>query len=63
MGAYLIVCRGKTAEEAWAFFENVSPQFIPFRDAICGECTYECTVCYKFFYLDFGLFKRIRIWH
>jgi hypothetical protein len=54
MGAYLIVCRGKTAEEAWAFFENVSPQFFPFRDAICGECTYECTVCYKYFYLDFG---------
>jgi hypothetical protein len=44
MGAYLVVCRGKTAEEAWVFFENVNPPFKPFRDAICGECSYECTV-------------------
>jgi cell division cycle 14 len=44
MGAYLIICRGKTAEEAWTFFENVTPKFKPYRDAIYGECSYECTV-------------------
>jgi len=44
MGAYLVICKKKSAEEAWANFENVQPPFKPFRDAICGECTYECTV-------------------
>ena len=44
MGAYLIICKQKPAEEAWSFFENVYPPFMPFRDAICGECTYACTV-------------------
>ncbi len=44
MGAYLIVCRQKTAEEAWAVFDKVRPPFVPFRDAICGDCLYECTV-------------------
>jgi hypothetical protein len=44
MGAYLLICKRKTAEEAWSFFEKVEPSFRPFRDAICGECNYECTV-------------------
>ncbi len=44
MGAYLVICKKKTAEEAWANFENVHPPFKPFRDAICGDCSYECTV-------------------
>ena len=44
MCAYLIICKHKTAEEAWAYFSNVRPQFEPFRDAICGECSYPCTI-------------------
>lgn len=44
MGAYLLICKGKTAEEAWSYFDKVEPGFKPFRDAIYGECTYECTV-------------------
>jgi len=44
MGAYLLISRGKTAEEAWSFFDKVEPAFTPFRDALAGECTYECTV-------------------
>jgi cell division cycle 14 len=44
MGAYLLICKGKTAEEAWSFFDKLEPPFRPFRDAIYGECTYECTV-------------------
>jgi cell division cycle 14 len=44
MCAYLVVCQGKTAEEAWSFFEKFEKYFVPFRDAICAECTYKCTV-------------------
>lgn len=44
MGAYILLCKAKTAEEAWSFFEKIEPPFKAFRDAICGECTYECTV-------------------
>ena len=44
MGAYLLICQNKTAEEAWSFFENIQPPFRSFRDAISGTCTYECTV-------------------
>lgn len=63
MGAYLVVCRGKSAEEAWVYFENVQPPFKPFRDAICGECSYECTVFKKYnFFLDFGLLTWVRVW-
>jgi cell division cycle 14 len=43
MGAYIVIYKEKTAEEAWAFFENC-PEFKPFRDALQGECTYKCTV-------------------
>ena len=44
MGAYLVICKHKTAEEAWDYFSEVKPPFTPFRDAICGECTYKCTI-------------------
>ena len=44
MGAYLVICKHKTAEEAWEYFANVKPPFTPFRDAIYGECTYPCTI-------------------
>ena len=44
MGAYLVICKKKTAEEAWEYFANMKPSFVPFRDAICGECTYPCTI-------------------
>lgn len=44
MCAYLVICKKKTAEEAWGYFANVSPPFTPFRDAIFGECTYPCTI-------------------
>ena len=44
MGAYLVICKKMTAEEAWSFFKDVKPPFKPFRDAINGPCTYECTI-------------------
>ncbi len=42
--AYLVICKQNTAEEAWKHLADVSPPFTPFRDAINGECTYECTI-------------------
>jgi len=44
MGAFLVLIMGKTAEEAWAFFEDVTPPFKPFRDASYLSCTYKCTI-------------------
>ena len=42
--AYLVICKQNTAEEAWKHLADISPPFTPFRDAINGECTYECTI-------------------
>jgi cell division cycle 14 len=42
MGAFLIVCLGKTAEEAILPFKHL--QLVAFRDAGEEPCNYECTV-------------------
>jgi cell division cycle 14 len=55
MGAYLIIFRGKTAEEAWSYFEKVEPSFVSFRDALAGECTYECTIIHCLRGLEYGM--------
>lgn len=44
MGAYQVIMMKKTAEEAWKPFQNVSPPFADFRDALYGPCTYKCTI-------------------
>ena len=44
MGAYLVICKKLSAEEAWSYFKDVKPPFKPFRDAIAGPCSYECTI-------------------
>ena len=55
MGAYLIIFRQKTAEEAWSYFEKVEPSFVPFRDALAGDCTYECTILDCLRGLEYGM--------
>lgn len=42
MGAFMIVCYGKTAEETFHPFKHL--QLVPFRDAGEEPCNYECTV-------------------
>ena len=42
MGAYLVICKGYSPEDAWDFFKDAN--FKPFRDAIAGPCSYECTI-------------------
>ncbi|CAD7934658.1 unnamed protein product [Amoebophrya sp. A120] len=47
--AYLMCCfqvmyLNKPAELAYRPFENIRPQFQPFRDATAGMCNYACTV-------------------
>lgn len=44
LGAYLVLCKNSMAKDAWKFLEDVQPPFVPFRDAINGECTYKCTI-------------------
>ena len=44
MGAYLVICKKLSPEEAWSYFADVKPPFKPFRDAIAGPCSYECTI-------------------
>lgn len=55
MGAFLIVCQGYTAEEAYQPFEHL--QLVGFRDAGEEPSSYECTVfdCLK------GLEKAIAL--
>jgi len=55
MGAYLLIFKGKTADEAWSYFEKVEPAFVPFRDALAGECTYECTILDCLRGLEYGM--------
>lgn len=55
MGAYLIICKKQTAEEAWSFFANVEPKFKPYRDAIYGSCSYECTILDCLRGLEYGI--------
>ena len=40
----MVICKKFTAKDAWKFLEDVQPPFVPFRDAINGECTYNCTI-------------------
>ncbi len=42
MGAFLIVCQGYTAEEAYKPFQHM--QLVPFRDAGEDHSNFECTV-------------------
>lgn len=44
LGAYLVICKSFAARDAWKYLEDVQPPFVPFRDAINGECTYKCTI-------------------
>jgi len=55
--AYRVIVLGKTAESAYEPFSGIYPPFLPFRDATCGVCPYQCTVldCLK------GLQKAIDI--
>jgi cell division cycle 14 len=42
--AYQVVSLGKTAEEAYAPFVNISPPFLPFRDASNGPCDFHLAI-------------------
>mmetsp|Transcript_97057 Transcript_97057/g.216485 ORF Transcript_97057/g.216485 Transcript_97057/m.216485 type:complete len:430 (+) Transcript_97057:140-1429(+) len=55
--AYQVIVMGKTADVAFQSFSNVYPPFLPFRDATCGVCTYQCTIldCLK------GIEEAIRL--
>lgn len=48
---------GRTAENAYEPFFNIYPPFLPFRDATCGACSFQCTIldCVK------GLEKSIEL--
>jgi cell division cycle 14 len=47
MGAFQIIILNRTADEAFEPFKEIN--FIPFRDASYGECTYQCTVIVSFY--------------
>jgi len=44
MCAFQILILNKTAEESWEPFERAQAQFIPFRDASMGSCSYKCSI-------------------
>lgn len=57
MCCYQVVVLRKSADAAWAPFATVYPPFLPYRDATCGICTYQCNIldCVK------GLEKSIEL--
>eukprot|EP00927_Polykrikos_kofoidii_P072168 TRINITY_DN68319_c0_g1_i1.p1 TRINITY_DN68319_c0_g1~~TRINITY_DN68319_c0_g1_i1.p1 ORF type:complete len:507 (-),score=57.75 TRINITY_DN68319_c0_g1_i1:136-1656(-) len=61
--AYMVIAHRKTAETAFDPFTNVYPNFMPFRDATRGVCTFQLTIldCLK------GLETSIKLgwfdWH
>lgn len=42
MGAFAVIILKRTARDAWKPFEG--EQFVDYRDAMRGVCTYKCTV-------------------
>lgn len=44
IGCFLIMMLKKPADMAYRPFVNIRPPFLPFRDATCGICPYQCTV-------------------
>jgi cell division cycle 14 len=42
--AYQVVVMRKSAEVAFEPFCGIYPPFLPFRDAISGPCTFQCTI-------------------
>lgn len=55
MGAFQVICLGRTADEAWKMFEHCSPSFVPYRDASYGACTYKCTILDCLRGLEYGI--------
>eukprot|EP00038_Savillea_parva_P031071 m.82650 g.82650 ORF g.82650 m.82650 type:complete len:543 (-) comp9486_c1_seq1:195-1823(-) len=44
IGAYCVIYRGMTPEEAYRPLSRLSPPLMPFRDASYGSCSYQLTV-------------------
>jgi len=44
VGSFLVMMLRKPADFAHRPFANIRPPFLPYRDATCGICTYQCTV-------------------
>lgn len=55
MGAFQIISLQRSAEEAWSYFRNCSPGFVPYRDASYGACTYKCTILDCLRGLEYGI--------
>ena len=54
MGAFAIIILNKTGEEAFSIFESL-PNFVDFRDAGYGGCTYRCTLLHVLKGLEVGI--------
>ena len=48
-----MILNNKTADEAWKPFSKL--EFVPFRDASYGVCTYECTILDCLRGLEYGM--------
>lgn len=51
----MIIVLGYTSEEAWSVFDNTKIDFKPFRDALSGECSYECTIQHCLMGLEYAM--------
>eukprot|EP01065_Artemidia_motanka_P038873 TRINITY_DN47720_c0_g1_i1.p1 TRINITY_DN47720_c0_g1~~TRINITY_DN47720_c0_g1_i1.p1 ORF type:complete len:633 (+),score=182.53 TRINITY_DN47720_c0_g1_i1:86-1984(+) len=44
VAGFLVLVLGRSPEEAFAPIATSYPPFLPFRDALCGVSTYDCTI-------------------
>jgi len=47
MGCFMIICCGRSADEAWAAFAPYHNKFVPFRDATMSTCSYKHTILHS----------------
>ena len=55
MGAFQVIILNRTALEAWEKFKVYHSQFVPFRDASAGSCTYNLHILEVLQGLEIGI--------
>merc|ERR1719375_1184505 len=61
--AYQVIAQHKSAESAFEPFQGIYPPFLPFRDATCSVCSYQCTILDCLKGLEFSIASRWFDWN
>lgn len=61
--AYQVVARRITADKAFEPFAGIYPPFLPFRDATCAACPFQCTILDCLKGLEFSIEQQWFDWN